>query len=154
MKRAILCAAALLLASGSLGQQRIGEPEHVCRWTLKGGGYEYNACPPEKQAKKAPVTTCDSYGPFVLCEQQEKKAPPVLGNATVVYDLSYHIARSLFDVPPKEWDGPDTENSCQNVPNCDGFMLPVHHRTCADPKRALLMSEDKVWHCYLFEEKP
>ena len=221
MKRAILCAATLLLASGAWGQEK--------RVTLKAGD-----CATIHLTQHKDLTICAEKLPA----NQEKKAPPVLGNATVVDDLSYHIrwngveavtvpchdtpakqekkspcssngvvttcdapawmtkqeekvpamsskgdgwifTQEPFDIPPKESDAwePPLENNWQELlgngassPCPEPFDFPygaaeyvcvngvvhykVHHRTCADPKRVLLMSEDKVWHCYLFKEKP
>ena len=86
--------------------------------------------------------------------QQEKKAPPV---TTWVCGVSGSVECSEvppFDVKPEEWYGPDTEtaNPCSSLGNCFAVNIhrPVHHRTCADPKRVLLMSEDGKWHCYDF----
>jgi hypothetical protein len=69
-----------------------------------------------------------------------------------------------FDVPPVEWDGPDTLGSryekewkepCRDrvgetQPPC---KTKIHHRVCADKSRFLLMSEDGKWHCLRLEGK-
>ena len=60
-----------------------------------------------------------------------------------------------FDVPPKEWDGPDMEEGpCPIGFACMDNKVPVHHRTCTDKSRFLLMSEDNRWHCLALGAKP
>ena len=77
-----------------------------------------------------------------------------------------------FDVPPKEtteWEPPlpttlKGDNSwCELTPGVDmsrdvcfaGVVHHhVHHRTCKDKSRFLLMSEDSRWHCLALGAKP
>jgi len=55
-----------------------------------------------------------------------------------------------FDVPPKEWDGPELDWGCQPSEEstvCMDTRIARHHRACEDKSRFLLMSEDGKWHC-------
>lgn len=64
------------------------------------------------------------------------------------------LENAPFDVPPKEWDEAPIKDrmECRQVgiaeSTCD-YPKPVHHRTCEDKRRFLLMSEDSKWHCLL-----
>lgn len=65
------------------------------------------------------------------------------------------LGATLFDLAPKESDGPETTyKSYKDAWDC-GYSktpsacekVPVHHVACEDKSRFLLQSEDGKWHC-------
>lgn len=56
-----------------------------------------------------------------------------------------------FDVPAKEWDGPEMEwLPCKLGEMCMDVQVPVHHVSCEDKRRVLLADEAGAYHCYAF----
>ena len=191
MNRIVLCIAVLLLASGACGQAKqklstyhveiIWQGKPLCCVTVQEpprDGFETAFAVIE--ATHATVWTdaewksCDpcvhpeKYGlePDVPAKQEKKASPDDLIRACEYENagLPCLIGRlpTTFDVPPKEWDGPDTIGSqIGEETHGDGICMDtmgdikcdekIHHRTCTDKKRVLLMSEDGKWHCYDFD---
>jgi len=183
MKRSLLCIAVLLLASGAVGQTTStgnfiidmkapsfnsvqidgNDGEMLVSISLDGTvtfGKHYK---PDEAAR----IFWKSIGDAAPCPpaKQDKKAPPIARTEKVVpYWNSYNVVPISsavtepppFDVPPKEWEGPEHDRMpCSSIPDpaigCFDVLVARHHRTCADPKRVLLMSEDGKWHCYDFQ---
>jgi len=189
MKRAILCAATLLLASGAWGQTTSTGNLTIETTDPISSSFHYIEIRGENGEMlvqvnlDGTVTFGKNYKPDEAARifwkaigdtapaKQEKKSPCSSNGVVTTCDAP---AWMTFDVPPKEfagWEPPLPKDwlksggdgsSCVSPENlgsifaCAGGVLHyyVHHHTCADPKRVLLMSEDKVWHCYLFKEKP
>ena len=71
-------------------------------------------------------------------------------------DMISLITAGTFDVPPKQWDGPDTHDDYTGCPPpqdaiaCFPAQKETHHVTCTDTQRVLLTDEAGKRHCYGF----
>jgi len=99
--------------------------------------------------------SCSVLDGALICADKNGAVYPMLGTGTA----------APFDVKPKEWDtvehsGYECCGSGATAEAADrdlSWKFPgkrVHHRTCADPTRFLLMSEDKRWHCLALGGRP
>lgn len=93
---------------------------------------------------------------LALAMQAQQTTPsPVFSNDEPQWQPQWHQIPAL-DASPKEWTTQEDDMAVV----WPGMAVPspypphkhtVHHRTCEEKNRFLLMSEDGVWHCLILD---